>query len=153
MHLCLCAVRIVDRRKAIALYLLLRRLRADGTADCVYWQWFLEVFLGPFSNVNDRMNEWMMHFYIAFYCVLLYTQSTVQSCGGSLLNHLQCAASTWMMRLLPQDNGASALTTHHLQVERRESHRANQVDALTTHQLQVERRESHRANNQVDGDY
>ncbi len=29
---------------------------------------------------------------------------------------------------LPQDNGASALTTHQLQVERRESHRANQVD-------------------------
>ncbi len=28
----------------------------------------------------------------------------------------------------------------------RESHRANQVYALTTHQLQVERRESHRAN-------
>ncbi len=27
-----------------------------------------------------------------------------------------------------------------------ERHRANQVDALTTHQLQVERRESHRAN-------
>ncbi len=41
---------------------------------------------------------------------------------------------------------ATALTTHHLQVERRESHRANQVDALTTHQLQVERRESHRDN-------
>ncbi len=39
-----------------------------------------------------------------------------------------------------------ALTTHQLQVERRESHRANQVYALTTHQLQVERRESHRAN-------
>ncbi len=33
--------------------------------------------------------------------------------------------------------------------ERRERHRANQVDALATHQLQVERRESHRAN-QVD---
>ncbi len=27
MHLCLCAVRIVDRRKATVLYLLLRRLR------------------------------------------------------------------------------------------------------------------------------
>ncbi len=26
-----------------------------GTADCVYWRWFLEVFLGPFSNVNDRI--------------------------------------------------------------------------------------------------
>ncbi len=37
-------------------------------------------------------------------------------------------------------------TTHQLQVERRESHRDNQVYALTTHQLQVERRESHRAN-------
>ncbi len=48
--------------------------------------------------------------------------------GGSLLNHHQCAASTWMMRQLPQDNGASALPTHQLQVERRESHRANQVD-------------------------
>ncbi len=66
--------------------------------------------------------------------------------GGSLLNHHQCAASTWMMWRLPQDNGASALTTHQLQVERRESHRDNQVYALTTHQLQVERRERHRAN-------
>ncbi len=50
--------------------------------------------------------------------------------GGSLLNHHQCAASTWMMRRLPQDNGTSVLTTHQLQVERRERHRANQVDAL-----------------------
>ncbi len=24
-------------------------------ADCVYRQWFLEIFLGPFSNVNDRI--------------------------------------------------------------------------------------------------
>ncbi len=29
-----------------------------------------------------------------------------------------------------------------LQVQRRETHRANQVDALATHQLQVEKRES-----------
>ncbi len=28
---------------------------ADGTVDCVYRQWFLDVFLGPFSNVNDRI--------------------------------------------------------------------------------------------------
>ncbi len=87
------------------------------------------------------MNEWCI--YISLYYVLLYTQSALQSCGGggSLLNHHQCAASTWMIRRLPQDNGASALTTHHIQVETRESHRANQVYALTTHQLQVERRE------------
>ncbi len=44
--------------------------------------------------------------------------------GESLLNHHQGAVSTWMMRRLPQDNGTSVLTTHQLQVERRESHRA-----------------------------
>ncbi len=64
-------------------------------------------------------------------------------------------------------NQVYALTTHQLQVERRErviepikcmrsphtsyrwrgeSHRANQVYAFATHQLQVERRERHRAN-------
>ncbi len=65
-----------------------------------------------------------------------HSLGTLQSCGGgggSLLNHHQCAAFTWMMRRLPQDNGASALTTHQLQVERRESHRASQVYALTTY--------------------
>ncbi len=91
------------------------------------------------------INEWCI--YIVLYCVLLYTQSALQSCGGgSLLNPHQCTASTWMMRRLPQDNSASALTTHQLQVERRESHRDNQEYALTTDQLQVERRESHRDN-------
>ncbi len=28
---------------------------ADGMADSIYRQWFLEVFLDPFSNVNDRI--------------------------------------------------------------------------------------------------
>ncbi len=70
-------------------------------------------------ETNEWMNEWGI--YIALYCVWLYTQSALQSCGGgSLLNHHQCAASTWMMWRQPQDNGASALTTHQLQVERRE---------------------------------
>ncbi len=67
------------------------------------------------------MNEWCI--YILLYCVLLYTQGALQSWGGgggwSLLNHHQCAASTWMIRRLPQDNSTSALTTHQLQVERR----------------------------------
>ncbi len=65
--------------------------------------------------------EWCI--YIALYCVLLYSQSALQSCGGG-----GGGASTWMMRLLPQDSGASALTTHQPQVVRRESHRAHQVD-------------------------
>ncbi len=73
----------------------------------------------------------MNHLYNVFivYCYtpkVLYNH--VGGGGGSLLHHHQCAASTWMMRQLPQHNGASALTTHQLQVERRESHRANSVD-------------------------
>ncbi len=91
------------------------------------------------------MNEWCTYIALLL-CIVVHPKRFTIMWGGSLLNHHQCAASTWMMRRLPQDNGASALTTHQLQVERRESHRANQVYALTTHQLQVERRESHRAN-------
>ncbi len=73
------------------------------------------------------MNEWC--YYIALYCVLLYTQSALQSCegGGSLLNHHQCAASTWMMQRPPQDKGASQ--SHHTPAtggKQRESHRTNQ---------------------------
>ncbi len=30
---------------------------ADGTVDCVYWQWFLNVFLSLFSNFNDRIMQ------------------------------------------------------------------------------------------------
>ncbi len=108
-----------------------------------------------------------MHFYNTLLCIVVHPKRFTIIWGGSLLNHHQCAASTWMMRRLPQDKGASALTTHKLQMERRErviepikcmrsphtsyrwrgeSHRDNQVYVLTTHQLQVERRESHRAN-------
>ncbi len=64
--------------------------------------------------------------YIVLYCVLLYTQSALQSCGG-VSPQPPPVCSTWMMRRLPQDNGASALTTHQLQVKRRDSHGANQV--------------------------
>ena len=61
----------------------------------------------------------MMHLYSALLCIAVHPKRfTIMR--GSLLNHHQCAASTWMMRRQPQDNGASALTTHQLQVERRE---------------------------------
>ncbi len=92
--------------------------------------------------------------YIALYCVLLYTQSTLQSCGwGGGLSpqpppvcsiHLDDAMTATGER--DRANQVYTLTTHQLQVERRERDRANQVYALTTHQLQVERRESHWAN-------
>ncbi len=104
--------------------------------------------------MNEWMSEWMMHLYNALLCIVVHPKHFTFIWGdvGSLLNHHQCVESIWMMCRLPQDNGATALTTHQLQVERRETHRANQVYALTTHQLQVERRASHR-DNQVDEDY
>ncbi len=68
--------------------------------------------------MNEWMNEWMMHLYSAVMCIAVHPKrfTVMWGGGGSLLNHHQWAASTWMMRRLPQDNGASALT-------RRESHR------------------------------
>ncbi len=63
-------------------------------------------------------NEWCM--YIALYCVLLYSQSALQSSGVSpqpppvCSIHLDDATAA-------TGHGASALTTHQPQVERRES--------------------------------
>ncbi len=45
-----------------------------------------------------------------------------------------------------QSHSSVALTTQQLQVKRRESHRANQVECAHHTQLQVERTERHRAN-------
>ncbi len=132
----------------------------------LFW-WSLKQ-IGKFKSKHlensEVMNEWMMHLYSDLLCIVVHQKRfTIMWGGGSLLNHHQCAASTWRMRMLPQDNGTSALATHQLQVERRagiepikwisaptthqlsreerqrRSHRANQVYALTPHQLQVER--------------
>ncbi len=54
----------------------------------------------------------MGHLYSALLCIVVHPKRFTIMWGGSLLNHHQCAASTWMMRRLPQDNGPSALTTH-----------------------------------------
>ncbi len=52
----------------------------------------------------------MRHLYSALLCIDVHPKHfTIMR--GSLLNHHQCTASTWMMRRQPQDNGASALTT------------------------------------------
>ncbi len=74
---------------------------------------------------------------------------TAMEYGTSCVNthqHRWRGSYRWRGERVIEDNQVYALTTHQLQVERRESHRANQVYALTTHQLQVERRESHRDN-------
>ncbi len=41
--------------KSCVVYSSLKLASEGGTADWVYRQWFLEVFLSPFSNVNDRI--------------------------------------------------------------------------------------------------
>ncbi len=73
-------------------------------------------------------NECIMHLCIALLCIVVHPKRFTIMWGVSPQLPPQCAASIWMMRRLPQDNGASALSTHQLQVERKESHRANQVD-------------------------
>ncbi len=73
-----------------------------------------------------------------FLCIVVHPKRFTIMWGGGLSSTTTSVQhSPWMMRRLPQDNGASALTTHQLQVERREGDRANQVYAHTTHQLQV----------------
>ncbi len=44
--------------------------------------------------------EWMMHLYNALFCIVAHPKcfTIMWGGGGSLLNHNQCAASTWMMR-------------------------------------------------------
>ncbi len=65
-----------------------------------YSVWKCDLFMWWQSwSLKNHMNEWCIY-YIALYCVLLYTQSTFYDHGGgSLLNHHQCAASNWMIIL------------------------------------------------------
>ncbi len=64
----------------------------------------------------------MMHLYSALLCIVVHPKHfTIMWGGGGV------SPQPSMMRRLSQDNGASALTIHQLQVERRESHGANQV--------------------------
>ncbi len=70
-------------------------------------------------NIYPKRLKIISYIYIEFFC----TQSDLHR-RGNLLNHHQCAASTWMMRRQPYC--ARTPTTHQLQVERRQSDEANQ---------------------------
>ncbi len=59
--------------------------------------------------------EWIMHLYSALLCIAVHpTCFTIMWGGGGVSPQPPPVCSIWM----PQDNGASALTTHQLQVER-----------------------------------
>ncbi len=83
---------------------------------------------GVYSHLWDTiwMNEWYILLYSALLCIFVHPKRFTIMWGG--VSPQPPPVSTWMMRQQPQDNGASMLTTHQLQVERRVSHRANQVD-------------------------
>ncbi len=73
------------------------------------WQNFYFWVNYPFKHLN----EWMMHLYSDLLCIAVHPKRfTIMCVGGSLLNHHQCAASTWMMWRLPQDN-TGAQCAHH----------------------------------------
>ncbi len=99
-------------------------------------------FNTPAPHLHLRL-EWIMQLYSALLCIAVHPKRFTIMWGG--LSSTTPSVQHPLGRL-PQDNGTSALITHQLKVERKESHRDNQVYALTTHQLQVERRESHRDN-------
>ncbi len=61
MHLCLCAVRIVDRRKAIALYFLLRRLQRR----------ILRRFWVPPGNSKKTITDHSRNFIVILYIVFI----------------------------------------------------------------------------------
>ncbi len=48
---------------------------------------------------DEWTNEWMMHLYRALLCIVVHPKHFTIRWGGSLLNHHQCAASTWMFCL------------------------------------------------------
>ncbi len=52
----------------------------------------------------------MMHLYSAL-CIVVHTKAFYNHVGGLSSTTTSVPASTWMMRRLPEDNGASALTT------------------------------------------
>ncbi len=118
-------VRMGLKRCAVFSWIVFRRTELQSCATAPHWS--IRSIAGSYIR-SYEMNEWMMHLYSALLCIVVHPKRFTVMWGGSFLNHHQCAASIWMMRRLPQDNGTSALTTHQLQVERRESHRANQVD-------------------------
>ncbi len=62
--------------KMIWEYLVIVYLLTDINQDYIY------IYINEWKNewMNEWKNEWCI--YIALYCVLLYTQSTLQSCGG-----------------------------------------------------------------------
>ncbi len=65
-----------------------------------------------------------MHLYSALLSIECTPKALYNHVGGLSSTTTSVQHPTWMMRWLPQDNAVSALTTHQLQVERRESHRA-----------------------------
>ncbi len=64
-----------------------------GSICCSKTFIYFSAFIVP--SKTCWMNEWLMHLYSALLCVAVHPKRfTIM--WGSLLNHHQCAASTWM---------------------------------------------------------
>ncbi len=72
-----------------------------------------------FEN-SEVMNEWMMHLYSAL-CIVVHPKRFTIMWGGGDLSSTTTSVQHPLGGDGWQDNGTSALTTHQLQVERRES--------------------------------
>ncbi len=74
------------------------------------------------------MNEWCIYIALIVYCHCRTPKALYNHVGGSLLNHHQCAASTWIMRRQPTVQRRQC--THHTPATggEEERDRANQCE-------------------------
>ncbi len=135
-------------------------LRSDGNVllftNASLAKSIILIFAKMFQTVTLHMNEWMNEYSSPHTSYRWRGERDIEPIKCTLSPH---TSYRWRERVIEQSsvcahhtpatggeereswaNQVYALTTHQLQVERRESHRANQVYALTTHQLQVERK-------------
>ncbi len=81
------------------------------------------------NNKKCFLNEWMMHLYSTVLCIAVHPKNfTIMLGGVSPQPPPVCSIHLDDDATAATGQRASALTTHQIQVERRESHGANQVD-------------------------
>ncbi len=85
MHLCLCAVRIVDRRKAIALYLLLLRLRRR-----IQRRFWVPPGNGTAKTITDHSRNVIVILYIVFILNMVNILKVCTCNQKFLFAHIYC---------------------------------------------------------------
>ncbi len=103
------------------------------------WAWPMHkmLFLAFLAFSTERMNEWC--FYIVLYCLLLYTQSALQSCGGGVSPQPPPVCSILHLDAVTAATGQLRQCAHHTPAiggEKRES--TSQSSVQSTEKLSLD---------------